>query len=135
MQHRQLTILTIIILSIGSTFNCNAQIDSASNSNKITILEPPIYEFPGGYDSLNKFIEKHLDWQVGQSTVQGNVYANFEIQKDGSISNIKIVKGLCPECDKAAIKLIKKMPNWIIMENADPVPQEVTIPIKFNGLK
>lgn len=67
--------------------------------------------FPGGMDSLNIWISHNLVYPT-DSTIQGKVYVSFVVLKDGSISDIVIEKGMHPDFDKVAKKLVKSMPNW-----------------------
>lgn len=72
-------------------------------------------KFAGGESSLNKFIIDHVKYprRSLKKGISGRVLVYFVINKDGSISNVKIEKSLNKEYDKEAIRLIKLMPNWI----------------------
>jgi protein TonB len=56
------------------------------------------------------------------------------IQKDGSISNVSVLRGApdCPECDKEAVWVIKSMPNWVPAKvNGQPVNSYFNLPVRF----
>lgn len=89
--------------------------------------------FPGGKSSLEKYLIKNMQWQNKQLTVEGSVFVEFAINKDGTVYNIKIIKGLCKSCDKEAIRLVSNMPNWLpALKNGNPVNSKATIPIYFS---
>ena len=62
----------------------------------------------------------------------GVVVLKFEVGKDGSVSRIKIIKGLSAECDKAAADVVKKLPRFSpAKQQGHPVPVWFTLPIRF----
>lgn len=69
-------------------------------------------QFPGGYPAMAKYIQNHLN--VPNDGESGKVYLRFVVGKDGEISSVKVIQGIpgCPDCDKAAMKVIKGMPDW-----------------------
>jgi TonB family protein len=90
-------------------------------------------EFPGGYQAMMAFIYKNLKYPETaiENNVQGKCYLRFVVSLSGTISNITVTKGVpdCPECDKAAIKVIEAMPNWkpgklngLIVSSHCPIP-------------
>ncbi|MFT5600015.1 MAG: protein TonB [Flavobacteriales bacterium] len=66
-------------------------------------------EFPGGVEELYLFISKKLK----PVNTGGKVYLSFVINKDGSLSDAKVMKGVNPAADKEALRVVKLMPNWI----------------------
>jgi TonB family protein len=71
-------------------------------------------QFPGGEDSLNVFLKKNLQYpeEAIKKGIQGKVFVTFIIDTDGSLSEIKLVKGIGEGCDEEALRMVKKMPNW-----------------------
>ena len=71
-------------------------------------------EFPGGLDALVTFVSNNLKYpQTAQETgIQGKVHVQFIVEPDGSISNIKISKGIGGGCDEEAIRVVSIMPRW-----------------------
>jgi protein TonB len=90
--------------------------------------------FPGGEDKMQDFIKKNVKYpdmsvQMGD---QGKVYVRFVVEKDGSITNVSIARGVTPELDKEAMRVVKMMPNWSPgKQRARPVRTNVVIPIVF----
>lgn len=85
--------------------------------------------FPGGFEEFRKYLRKNYRWKQGQTTIAGTVYVQFEVLEDGSISNAKIVRGLCESCDREAIRLIEQMPRW--EHHGKHKRQTLVLPIKF----
>lgn len=71
--------------------------------------------FPGGGDTaFISFIKKNLIYpeDAKKNNIAGNVYVMFIIERDGSLSDIHIHRGLYPSCDQAAIAVVSKSPRW-----------------------
>lgn len=90
--------------------------------------------FPGGEKALVEFISRNLKYPVESEKkgVQGTVFANFVIETDGSVSNVKILRGLNQECDAEVIRVISMMPKWTPgTQKGKPVRVSFNIPVKF----
>lgn len=70
--------------------------------------------YAGGTSKLNEYIVKNLIYPKDAEIkgIEGVVIVQFTVEKDGSISNIRIKKGIGFGCDGEAIRLIKQMPKW-----------------------
>ncbi|PTQ95705.1 TonB family protein [Mucilaginibacter yixingensis] len=91
-------------------------------------------EFPGGIDSFFKFMSKNLKYppDAKKNNVQGKVFLTFVVEKDGSLTDIKVVRGIGYGCDEEAIRVMKLSPKWnAAMHDNKPVRQQYTIPILF----
>jgi len=71
-------------------------------------------EFPGGMAAWAKFLQKNLRYpeMAQESNIQGKVYISFVIEKDGTLSDVKLVRGIGYGCDDEAMRVIKKSPKW-----------------------
>lgn len=71
-------------------------------------------EFPGGEAAMMAYIKKNLKYPASASEngIQGRVTLSFVVEKDGSISNIEILRSPAEELSQEAIRLVKSMPNW-----------------------
>ncbi|MCP9754820.1 energy transducer TonB [Lacihabitans sp. CCS-44] len=78
----------------------------------ISVEQQP--QFPNGEKEMYKFLSQNINYPATavRANVSGKVYLKFVVEKDGSIANIEIVKGIGFGCDEEAIKVIKSMPNW-----------------------
>ena len=91
-------------------------------------------QFPGGNGELMKFIGSNLRYPTiaAENGIEGRVIIRFVVGKDGSVSDIKIQRGLDASCDKEAIRVVQSMPKWIAgKQNGRAVPVYFTLPILF----
>lgn len=91
-------------------------------------------EFPGGMEAWAKFIQKNLryPYMAQESGIQGKVYLSFVIEKDGSITDVKVVKGIGGGCDEEAVRVIKKSPKWSAgIQNDTEVRVRYNMPINY----
>ena len=90
--------------------------------------------FPGGDAELMKFLSSHIKYPVvaEENGIQGRVIATFVVERDGSISDVKVVKSVDPSLDKEAIRVLKSMPKWIPgKQNGSAVRVKYTVPVTF----
>ena len=91
-------------------------------------------EYPGGQSALMKYFSDNIRYPVSASEngVQGRVICQFTVWKDGSISDIKILRSVHPALDNEAIRLIKGMPKWKPGKQlGKPVASRFTLPVLF----
>jgi len=92
-------------------------------------------EYPGGNEAMLKFIRDNLQYPqiAAEMAISGKVFLQFVVEKNGRISNIKVLRGIGGGCDEEAIRVVKLMPNWKPgMQNGKPVPVYLTLPIIFS---
>jgi len=70
-------------------------------------------QFPGGNSALAKFIEDNLRYPEGESCAQGRVVISFVVERDGSLSDFKVVKSIGEPYDDEALRVAKLMPKWV----------------------
>jgi len=94
----------------------------------------PIPQFPGGYDSLKSFVRQNLNWNQGKKNVVGRSFVEFIVNTDGSVTDVKIIKGLCHTCDKAAVEAVKRLPKFTpaTNRNGQSIKVKMVIPIQFD---
>jgi len=91
-------------------------------------------EFPGGELALRKFIANAIKYPViaQENGIQGKVYVNFVVDKDGSVSNARIARGVDASLDKEALRVVNSLPKWKPgMQRGKPVRVSYTVPISF----
>jgi protein TonB len=90
--------------------------------------------FPGGDTELLKFISKSIKYPViaQENGVQGRVICTFVVNRDGSVVDAEVVRGVDPSLDKEAIRVIGTMPKWAPgKQRGKPVRVKYTVPITF----
>lgn len=91
-------------------------------------------EFPGGESALIKYLSTAIKYPriATENGVQGKVFVQFVVDKDGGISNAKVVRGVDSALDAEALRVVKSMPKWIPgKQNGETVRVSYTIPINF----
>lgn len=91
-------------------------------------------KFPGDEEAMQKFISDNLKYPVvaQESGIQGRVTLRFVVTKTGEISEVTVVRGIDPSCDREAVRVVKSMPKWLPgQQNGKPVPVYFTLPITF----
>ncbi len=78
------------------------------NDSKVFLVVEKQPEYEGGYEIMMDFIRNNMKPQK----VIGTVYVGFIIEKDGSLSEVQVVRGLTPEADSEAVRIIASMPKW-----------------------
>ena len=101
-----------------------------------TIVEDmPAY--PGGELEMRKYLGKSIKYpQMAQDAgIQGTVFLTFEVDKDGKIKDVKVLRGIGGGCDEEAIRVVKAMPQWSPgKQRGKPVRVQFNLPVKFTLL-
>ncbi|MDP2890294.1 MAG: energy transducer TonB [Bacteroidota bacterium] len=91
-------------------------------------------EFPGGYQALLNFLSQNIRYPsiAAESGITGKVTVNFVVNKDGSISDATILRGVDQALDKEALRVINSLPKWKPGKQAGkPVRVSFSVPINF----
>ena len=126
--------LFAILILLTISINDYAQnIDTTDTEPIFSIVEEPA-QFPGGDDALSKFIHENIKYprEAIKNKISGTVYVQFVVEKDGSISDVKVVRGIGGGCDEEAVRVVKSMPKWEPgKQRGVPVRVYFTLPIEF----
>ena len=104
------------------------------NRPGVYIVVEQMPEFPGGDRALMDFVKDNIQYPADarKRGIQGRVFANFIVEPDGSLSDIKILLGIGGGCDEEAIRVIESMPKFNPgMQNGEAVRVSYTIPVFF----
>lgn len=91
-------------------------------------------DFPGGMAKMYEYLQKNtkypdMEFDAG---IQGKVYVEFVVERDGSVEDVKIRRGVSPGLDKEALRAVKSMPKWSPGKmNGKAVKVRFTIPVDF----
>lgn len=110
----------------------------ASEDKKVYVMVEEMPEFPGGDKAFREFVNNNLRYpqEAIEAGIEGSVFITFTVETDGSISDIKSLRGIGGGCDEEAIRIIEAMPKWIPGKNKGrPVKVQCTIPIEFSMKK
>ena len=98
------------------------------------IVAEQMPQFPGGDAEMLRFIKTNLRYPVSaqENGIQGTVILNFVVNREGKITNIKVVRGIGFGCDEESVRVIGKMPDWSPgKQRGQAVSVSFTMPIRF----
>lgn len=137
-----LLVTIIAIVNTTSTFSQTFKVRTATIDNGVAVYtevfeydyvdEKP--EFPGGSNSLIKFINSHRQYphDAYETGIEGRVTCSFIVHPNGKISHIKVLRGVENSLNKEAMRIVSIMPDWIPGKiNEQPVPVRVVCCIPF----
>jgi len=110
-----LLLLVICFLCVNTAIAQNGtKKNDTTNSETLFLPFEEDASFPGGYESLITFIKENLKYpqEAKEKGIQGRVPVTFVVERDGSITNIKLLRKIGYGCDEEAIRIIKLMPKW-----------------------
>lgn len=103
------------------------------STNKVSFVDTPA-TFPGGEQKLMEWISRHLAYPPTaiDEQIQGRVVIQFQVKVDGTIGNVKIIKGVHPDLDTEALRVVKSLPKFnSAMLDGKAVESLFTLPITF----
>ncbi|MCR9016822.1 energy transducer TonB [Aquiflexum gelatinilyticum] len=123
-------LLVIILLSMMVfVISCKSSKDSAfsktldipmgensaqGSSDEVFDMVDEFPQFPGGIEAWGNFMKDNLKYPASAKDkgIEGTVYITFIINKDGSVSDAEILRGIGGGCDEEALRVVKASPNW-----------------------
>ncbi len=90
--------------------------------------------FPGGTAEMMKYLQSSIVYPLEaiENNIQGKVYINFVVEKDGTINEVEVAHGVSPELDAEAIRVISEMPTWKPgTADGKPVRTKCRVPVVF----
>lgn len=91
-------------------------------------------EFPGGPAKMMEYIAKNIKYpaMARESGIQGRVFVNFVVESDGSVSNVKVLRGIGGGCDEEAVRVVEAMPKWTPgRQRGKAVRVSFNLPVRF----
>ncbi|MGF7140866.1 energy transducer TonB [Roseimarinus sediminis] len=108
--------------------------DESEEESEVFVIVEDMPEFPGGELALRKWIASNVDYPViaAENGIQGKVYVQFVVDKDGSVTNARIARGVDPSLDQEALRVVNNLPRWKPgKQRGKPVRVSYTVPINF----
>ena len=126
---------TLSVLAILFTVNTTATAQNKKTSNdKVFEKAEVMPEFPGGEQAMMDFVAKNVQYpkEAMEKEISGRVLVGFIVEKDGSISETEVVKGIGGGCDEEAVRVVKAMPKWKPgKQKGKPVRVHFMLPLTF----
>lgn len=120
----------------NTTFNPPASSSTSQKTNDgTTTVTETMPSFVGGPTAMFRWINEHLQYpeEAMNKGIKGKVIATFVVEKDGSITDIEIVKSVHPLLDNETIRVLGTMPKWIPgTQDGSPVRVKYTVPLTYN---
>jgi protein TonB len=91
-------------------------------------------EFPNGMKELYIYLGNNIKYPVmaKESGIQGKVYVTFVVERDGSITDVKVLRGIGGGCDEEALRVVAAMPKWKPgKQRGKPVRVQYNLPVRF----
>ena len=107
---------------------------SSEVDDEVFVVVEQDAEFPGGLNALEKYLTTNIQYpkKAVRKNIQGKVFVKFVIEKDGSISNIKILRSPDELLSKEAERVVKAMPKWEpAKQQGKPVRFQFILPVNF----
>ena len=126
---------TLSVLAILLMVNTNAMAQNKKKANDKVLEKAEVMpQFPGGDQAMMDFVAKNVQYpeEAKEKEISGRVLVGFIVEKDGSISDVKVVKGIGGGCDEEAVRVVKAMPKWKPgKEKGKPVRVSYMMPFTF----
>lgn len=109
--------------------------DEVAEESQIFMVVETMPEFPGGEEALYKYLMENIKYpQLNEeNAIQLKVYVTFVVEKDGSISDVRVLRGSGSALDEEAIRVIKSMPKWLPgKQRGIPIRVQYNIPISIS---
>lgn len=116
------------------TFNTEIAEEEIIEEEEIFVVVETMPSFPGGMNKLMEYLQTNLHYpQLAKDLgIQGRVFVTFVIEKDGSVTDTRILRGIGGGCDEEAVKVVNNMPKWIPGSQRNrPVRVQFNLPINF----
>jgi TonB family protein len=116
-----------------SDLHCYGQNQDSTLYTKVDSL--PQFRYMNCADNkscIDSFVSKNIVWPPGDADIYGRVYIQCVVEKDGTLSNFKILRGIDDQFDKASLDVVKLMPKWIPgIHKGKIVRSQIFIPVKW----
>lgn len=108
--------------------------DKPEVENKIFEVVEQMPSFPGGPSALMQYLSENIKYPVvaQENGVQGRVVVSFVVERDGSITDVNVVRSVDPSLDREATRVVKAMPKWLPgKQNGQAVRVKYNVPVSF----
>lgn len=133
MNNLYLTLITLFMFS--SLFGQETVIIKESSTEEVFTVVEDMPDYPGGLEAMQAFLKKNLKYPETElkNKIEGTVVVNFIVEKDGSLSNIKIQKTMSENFDAEAMRVVSEMPVWTPgKQRGNAVRVFINMPIRFS---
>jgi TonB family protein len=111
-----------------------AKSEEVNNQSDIFTVVETMPSYPGGSDEMTKFIGSNVKYppEAVKKGISGTVFVTYVVERDGSVTNVSVLRGIGGGCDEEATRVVSMMPKWNPgKQNGETVRVQFTLPIKF----
>jgi len=108
--------------------------EDTSRSKIFTAVEQ-IPMFPGGIEALYNYLVQNIHYpaSAAKDKIEGKVFLSFVVEKDGSLTDIKVIRSISADLDAEAVRVLKGSPKWNPgIQNNRPVRVQFSLPVNFS---
>jgi len=109
------SVVNVVSVKEGNVWSEEISGANQNGEGEIYTIVENMPQYPGGENARNELLATNIIYPAAaaQNGIQGTVYVSFIIEKDGTVSNVKILKGIGGGCDEESVRVVKLMPKWI----------------------
>lgn len=126
-----LFIISLLFATVSFTYSQGKSEPTKKERRRMIFKKP---QFPGGERMLKQYLSQNISYpkEAVDKRIQGKVYAEFVVEIDGTISEVKIYRGIGGGCDEETIRVIESMPKWNPAEQkGTKIRAKHALPIQF----
>lgn len=134
MKTRKNVSLKVALMMLVLLFSFMTSTAQTKKSNMAYDVVEVMPQFPGGQIAMLKYIMENIKYpkQAMKEGIQGRVTVSFIVEKDGRVSNVRLLRSVQSALDKEAIRVVKSMPKWTPgKHNGKPVRVRFNLPVMF----
>ena len=134
MKTRKNVSLKVALMMLVLLFSFTTSTAQTKKNNMVYDVVEVMPQYPGGQIAMLKYIMKNIKYpkQIMEEGIQGRVTVSFIVEKDGRVSNVRLLRSVQPSLDKEAIRVVKSMPKWTPgKHNGKPVRVRFNLPVMF----
>ena len=134
MKTRKNVSLKVPLMMLVLLFSFMTSTAQTKKNNMVYDVVEVMPQYPGGQIAMLKYIMENIKYpkQIMEEGIQGRVTVSFIVEKDGRVSNVRLLRSVQPLLDKEAIRVVKSMPKWTPgKQNGKPVRVRFNLPVMF----
>ena len=134
MKTRKNVSLKVPLMMLVLLFSFMTSTAQTKKNNMVYDVVEVMPQYPGGQIAMLKYIMENIKYpkQIMEEGIQGRVTVSFIVEKDGRVSNVRLLRSVQPLLDKEAVRVVKSMPKWSPgKQKGKPVRVRFNLPVMF----
>lgn len=134
MKTRKNVSLKVALMMLVLLFSFTTSTAQTKKNDMLFSVVEVMPQYPGGQIAMLKYIMENIKYpeQAMKKGIQGRVVVSFIVEKDGRVSNVRLLRSVESSLDKEAVRVVKSMPKWSPgKQNGKPVRVRFNVPVMF----